>query len=250
MSGFNSFIPPYAHYEYQVDLFFITNNDLENQKFNVGMVVIDIFSKFAVVVPIKSKLQDDVLAGIIEGINKMGKKPELIYSDDEGSLNSNVIKEYIESQKIEIHRTRTHPAFAERFIRTFKNMLFKRVEADEKKGKANIQWTDYIFEIMITYNNKMVHSATDLTPKEAKEPENELKVKANIAMNATKTRKYPELEKGDKVKISRKKDKLDKERVSNWSTNSYSIDDIKTVLGQKHYYINGRGYLRHELLNV
>ena len=250
MSGFNSFVAPYAYYEYQVDLFFITNNDLDNQKFNVGMVVIDIFSKFAVVVPIKSKLQDDVLAGIIEGINKMGKKPELIYSDDEGSLNSNVIKEYIESQKIKIHRTRTHPAFAERFVRTFKDMLFKRVEADEKKGKANIQWIDYIFEIVITYNNKMVHSATDLTPKEARKPENELKVKANIAMNATKTRKYPELEKGDKVKIFRKKDKLDKERKSSWSENSYTIDDIKTVLGQKYYHINGRGYLRHELLKV
>ena len=99
MSGFNSFIAPHAHYEYQIDLFFITNNDLKNQKLNVGMVVIDIFSKFAVVVPIKSKLQDDVLAGIIEGINKMGKKPELIYSDDEGSLNSNVIKEYIFKSK-------------------------------------------------------------------------------------------------------------------------------------------------------
>ena len=54
----------------------------------------------------------------------MGKEPELIYSDDESSLNSNVIKEYIGSQKIETHRTRTHPAFAERFIRTFKNMLW------------------------------------------------------------------------------------------------------------------------------
>ena len=136
----------------------------------------------------------------------MGKKPEIIYSDDEGSLNSNVIKEYIEkSQTIEIHRTRTHPAFAERMIRTGKNMLFKRVEADEKKGKENIQWTDYIFEIMITYKNKMVHSATGLTPQEARKPENELKVKANIAMNATKTRKYPELEVSNQVKVFKKK---------------------------------------------
>ena len=29
-------------------------------------------------------------------------------------------------------------------------------------------------------------------------------------MNATKPRKYPELDKGDKVKILRKRDKLDK----------------------------------------
>ena len=148
---------------------------------------------------------------------------------------------------MEIHRTRTHPALAKRFIRTFKNMLFKRVEADEQKGKANIQWTDYKFEIMITYNNKMVHSATDLTPQQAKKPKNELKVKANIAMDATKTRTYPELEKGDKVKIFREKDKLDKESKSNWLKEVQTIDDIKTLLG--HISVVA-GYLRHELLKL
>ena len=252
MSGFNSFIAPYAYYEYQIDLFFITNNDLKNQKFRIGLVMIDIFSKFAVVVPIKSKQPPDLLAGIMEGINKMGKKPELVYSDEEGSLNSGVLKEYLDKEKIETHQTRTHPAFAERFIRTFKSMLFKRVEADEKKGKENIQWIDYIFEIMITYNNKMVHSATDLTPKEAKKPENELKVKANIAMNATKTRKYPDLEKGDKVKIFKKKDKLDKERVSSWQDKMHIVSKITITLGQRYYHLEGqaRPYLRHELLKV
>ena len=65
-------------------------------------------------------------------------------------------------------------------MRTFKNMLFKRVEADEKKGKSNIQWTDYIFEIMITYNNKMLHSATDLTPEEAKKPKTNSKLRLTL----------------------------------------------------------------------
>ena len=92
MSGFNSFIAPYAYYEYQIDLFFITNNDLKNQKFRIGLVMIDIFSKFAVVVPIKSKQPPDLLAGIMEGINKMGKKPELVYSDEEGSFKQWCIK--------------------------------------------------------------------------------------------------------------------------------------------------------------
>ena len=52
MSGFNSFIAPYAYYEYQTDLFFIAKNDLDNQKFRIGLVMIDIFSKFALVIPI------------------------------------------------------------------------------------------------------------------------------------------------------------------------------------------------------
>ena len=60
-------------------------------------------------------------------------------------------------------------------------MLFKRVEADEKKGKKNIQWVDYIFEIMITYNTKNKHSATGMTPKEASEKKNEFKAMVNVA---------------------------------------------------------------------
>ena len=39
-----------------------------------------------------------------------------------------------------------------------------------KKGKQHIQWTGYIYiyEKMITYNNKDVHSATGMTPNEAR----------------------------------------------------------------------------------
>ena len=71
----------------------------------------------------------------MEGLQKMGDKPKMFYNDEEGSLYSKTVIEYLEGEKIEIHRTRGHPAFAERFIRTCKDMLFKRVEADEKKGK-------------------------------------------------------------------------------------------------------------------
>ena len=89
--GKNSFVAPYANYEYQVDLFFIT--DLENQKYNTYFICIDIFSRYCVVVPIKSKQEADVAQGLIEALHKMGKKPLFIYSDDEGSLNSNSMKQ-------------------------------------------------------------------------------------------------------------------------------------------------------------
>jgi stalled ribosome alternative rescue factor ArfA len=51
--GFNSFVAPRPYYEYQVDLFFI--NDLDNQKYKIGMLMINIFTKYMVVVPIASK---------------------------------------------------------------------------------------------------------------------------------------------------------------------------------------------------
>ena len=54
-------------------------NDLKEQKFKVGVLMIDVFDKFMHVVPIKSKQEGDVASGMIECLNKMGKKPDIIY---------------------------------------------------------------------------------------------------------------------------------------------------------------------------
>ena len=167
--GMNSFVAPYNNHTYQIDLFFISKDDLEaKQKFRAGLVAIDVLSKYAVVVPVKSKETTDVVVGTMEALQKMGKKPKMIYTDDERAIASSEFKEYVEGEGIELYRTRGHPAFSERFIRTFKDKLFKRIEADENRGKQNIQWIDYILEIMLTYNNKDVHSATGQTPNEAR----------------------------------------------------------------------------------
>ena len=248
--GSNSFVAPHSAYEYQMDLFFI--NDLDNQKFKVGMLMIDIFDKFMHVVAIQGKKEEDLASGMIECLHKMGKKPKIIYTDDEGAMNKEAIQKYLQEQNIEHHRTRAHPNFSERAIRTFKDLLYRRVEADQKKGKNNIQWTDYIFEILLTYNNKMKHSATGFTPKDARKPSNELKVKLHLNMNAKRNRVYPELSIGDEVKIFRKRKPNEKERVSNWSQNVYTIEKIDEKLGQKYYYVEGfdRAYLRFELLKV
>jgi hypothetical protein len=49
----NSYVAPSAFHEYQADLFFITPKQFKNQKFTIGLSMIDVFSKFAVVIPVK-----------------------------------------------------------------------------------------------------------------------------------------------------------------------------------------------------
>ena len=144
--GSNSFVASHSAYEYQMDLFFI--NDLQDQKFRVGMLMSDIFDKFMHVVAIEGKKEEDLASGMIECLHKMGKKPKIILTDDEAAMNKEAIQKYLQEQNIEHHRTRAHPNFSERAIRTFKDLLYRRVDADEKKGKNNIQWTDYLFEIL------------------------------------------------------------------------------------------------------
>ena len=62
--------------------------------------------------------------------------------------------------------TRNHAHFVERCIRTFKMMLRKRIDYDMQQGKE-IQWNNYIFPILLTYNNKNEPSTIGITPAEA-----------------------------------------------------------------------------------
>ena len=251
--GTNSFVAPHNNHTYQIDLFFISKDDIETtQKVRAGLVCIDVLSKYAVVVPIKSKETTDVVSGTMEALQKMGAKPKMIYTDDEKAIASSDFKQYVEDEGIELYRTRGHPAFSERFIRTFKDKLFKRVEADEKKGKDNIQWTDYILEIMLTYNNKDIHSSTGQRPNEARKKKNEYKSVLNVSMKAKKERTYPELNVGDKVKILRKKAITEKERTSHFLKGEYVVEEITTKLKQKYYKLTDypRPLMRHDLLKV
>ena len=48
-----------------------------------------------------------------------------------------------------------------------------------------------------------------------------------MTINATRTRKYPEIKAGDKVKIYRKKTITEKERTSNWLPTIYEVERIE-----------------------
>ena len=72
-------------------------------------------------------------------------------------------------------------------------------------------------------------------PKDARKPKNELSVRLNIASSGKRNRIYPDLDKGDEVKIFRKRKPTEKERVGNWSKNTYTIGKIEKKLSQSFY---------------
>ena len=60
----------------------------------------------------------------------------------------------------------------------------------------------------------------------ARNKQNELRAKANIASRAKKDRLYPELMVGDKVKILRKKAITEEERTSHFLQREYTVESI------------------------
>ena len=66
---FRSAQNPYE--EYQIDLFFMPESD--GEEYRQALIMIDIFSKFMTVVPLKEKQAVPVLEAIKEGISNMGR---------------------------------------------------------------------------------------------------------------------------------------------------------------------------------
>ena len=91
--------------------------------------------------------KDDTAAGIIECMHKMGKKPEILYTDAEGALHRPSIQTQFKERHLFHYITKNHAWFAERCFRTVKVMLYKRID----HGKVeNPQWIDFIYPIMLT----------------------------------------------------------------------------------------------------
>jgi hypothetical protein len=200
------------------------------------------------VVRLNSKQDGDVAAGILECLTKMKGSPKFIYTDDEGSFSSNAVNDILRGKKIEHIVSRNDAPVAERAIRTFKSMMYKRIDNDLKGGRESVQWTDYIYPTLLTYNNKNEHSSTQETPAEASKPEKQVDVKATLEGKAKRNRIYKTLNVGDMVKIYTKRTKAVKERVPLYSERRYPIESITVKQGLKFYRVNGREFMRNEIL--
>lgn len=248
LRGFNSYLANHAYYEYQMDLFFI--NDLgDHQEYKIGLLIIDIFTKYITVVPMKNKLADDVLACIKTGFRQMGKLPEMLYTDDEGSFHSKQAEQYYKENQIKHLITRGHAPFAERAIRTVKDIIYRRMD---KNPEAQWHSPEILSNALVTYNFKMKNSATNMTPNDAKNPDNIFTVKSNLEAHRVKKRKYPDIANGDEVRIYTKKKNFQKERFGVWSKTTHKVSRIEQSHGQDFYYIEGREkpLMRHEVLKI
>ena len=90
-----------------------------------------------------------------------------------------------------------------------------------------------------------------MTPAEARDPKNMIKVKVNLERNRKDTRKYPDIKIGDEVRIYRRRKNFEKEAVALWSDKKYKVTEIEDVPNVgKLYHVEGlpNPLLRSEIL--
>jgi hypothetical protein len=237
--GENSFIAKGPLDEIELDIADMRYSDGSQDYMLVG---IDIFTKLGHAVPIPSKSANETAIALKQILDKIGI-PKAIYTDC-GSEFLGATAKLMKENNIEHITTLAHANFAERFIRTLKNMINDRVEI------TNNDWVKFVPNVLKQYNNTE-HRTTKLKPVDAVKDENVSVVKSNILDHAKKTRMYEDLHVGDMVRILKKKDKYGKlkEHVSNWSDEKYKITDISTHHEVTYFKLDKHSklFLRHEI---
>ena len=240
----NSFVSPHPLYEIEVDLVDLSKKAKENKGLRYGFVGIDNFTKFAWVVPMESKTPEDVVHAMKEIFNKIGV-PKQLYSDQEGSFNSEDFIKLLNSHKVKHIMVVDKAHTVERFNRTLKESIHIILTA---MGLDTDKWTSQLEAVVNKYNNTE-HSTIKMTPNEARKDGNKLMVSYNIWDKAKMERKYPKLSVGDEVRVMLTKDNKTKGTDPKWSTEKYKVSYIK----DGDYIVNNnkkKVYRRHELIKV
>ena len=109
-----------------------------NKGFRFLLCVIDIFSKYAWVVPIKDKKDISIGSGFQKILDDSKWKPNKIWVDKGSEFYNNSFKRWLQDNDIVMYSTNNEgkSVLADRFIRTLKNKIYKYM----KKIKKCIYW--------------------------------------------------------------------------------------------------------------
>ena len=194
-----------------------------NKGFKYLLMVIDVFSKFGWIEPLKDK-KGETVAAAFKKIFKLSRQPRLLWTDKGKEFYNKNVNQLLSKKNIKLYSTENEEksSVAERFNRTIKQMMWKMFSANN-----NTIYIDKIDELLKTYNSSW-HRSVRMSPFAASDIKNSNQVFANLYSDEIyKQVKKPKFRIGDKVRISKYKRKLfDKGFTPNWTEEVFVIDGI------------------------
>ena len=205
---------------WQADLMEMIPFSSVNSGYKYILTSIDVFSRFAQALPLKSKSAQDV-AEAVKTLIKI-KKPKHLQTDLGKEFYNSKVKSILENNKI-IHysvHSQFKAAHVERFNRTLRERLAKHFVAEGSK-----KWVNVLQKLIESYNNSK-HRSIGRTPSSvSKENETEIWLTQNSLVKNAKA-KYRI---GDSVRISRiNNSPFIKNFNNNWSDEIFQINGIDT----------------------
>ena len=201
-----------------VDLADMQSLRRKNKGIKYLLCVIDLYSKYAFVIPLKDKKGISIVNPFNKIIKQSNRKPDKIWVDPGGEFYNNVFEKWLSDNDINMYSTYNEgkSVVAETFIRILKNKLYKHM----KNTGKNVYY-DVLDDVVNKYNNTK-HSTIKMKPIDVKNNK-----RVYIDEHNEKDSKFKE---GDRVRISRYKNIFAKGYAPNWSSQIFIVDKINDTV--------------------
>ena len=181
------------------------------------LAVIDVFSKYGWLVPLKDKTGKSVAMALKTIFEE--RQQEKMWVDKGKEFYNKDVKELVELYSTE---NEEKSSVVERWIRTMKERMWKYFTDNNTN-----RYVDVLPDLVKGYNNTK-HSSIKMTPVEASKKKNELTVWRTLYPNHLERRDiHPEFSVGDKVRISKKKKTFEKGYTTRWTEEIFTIVEVK-----------------------
>ena len=210
-----------------VDLAHMQSLSKKNKGIKYLLCAIDFFSKYAFVIPLKDKKGISIVNAFNEMIKQSNRrakgtsaqhaKPNKIWVDQGGELYNRVFKKWLSDNDIMMYSTYNEgkSVVADRFIRTYKNKLYKHMTATGK----NVY---YVLDDVVYENNNTKHNTIKMKPKDVGDNK-----KVYIDEHNEKDSRFKV---GDRVRISKFKNIFAKGYTPNCCKEIFIVDKINDTV--------------------
>lgn len=228
----------------QIDIYDLSKYSTYNKSYKYIFAMVDVFSRFAVALPMNTKNIDDTSEALKTVIKEFGA-PIIIMSDNDSAFTGDLFQKVLEDNDIILDTNIKGDHFALGIIDNFAKRL-KLIFAKKFLKYKTKNWVQYLNDIIKTYNNSP-HSALDeLTPNEALKDENFDKIFELNSIKKLKNKTVSDLEPGDKVRI-KIKGMFTKSSEPQFSDKVY---EVNLIHGSIITLTNGEKKNRYNLLKV
>ena len=218
---------PLKDHTWALDLVDMRSFSTKNRGYKWIINIIDVWSRYAWSVPMKSKNAADTLQAVREVIDSSGRKPEFIWVDEGKEFYNSQMTEYIDTNDIKRYSTfgEGKSVMVERLNRTLKEQMWKRFTELQTHN-----WIDHQESLLNWYNHKPHRGIANRTPYSmSKYPD---AVQDNEFCLQVKPASFlkPKFKIGDFVRLARDKGVFEKGYTEKWSQEQFIVSGIRESL--------------------
>jgi Integrase core domain len=193
-----------------------------NDGFKYILVVIDVFSKFAFTVPMRSKNSSEVLSAFEKIFNSDVRPPLRLQTDKGREFNNSKFIKYMQKHSVlydVVQDDQNKSCVAERLIRTLKGLIYKYLTSVN-----SLRYVDVLHHLTSSYNNRK-HSSIGMQPSQVNDS-NILIVWKNLNKKRRHIDNKTKHKEGDHVRVSKNEHIFSKGFTPNWSEEVFIIKQV------------------------